>query len=51
MPGSTTRRSPRDFGDVSSTPLNGSAADFDKLFVGDTEKWDKVMKAGNIRQE
>jgi tripartite-type tricarboxylate transporter receptor subunit TctC len=37
--------------DVSSTPLKGSAADFDKLFVGDTEKWDKVMKAGNIHQE
>jgi tripartite-type tricarboxylate transporter receptor subunit TctC len=33
------------------TPLTGSPADFEKLFVGDTEKWAKVIKAANIKPE
>jgi tripartite-type tricarboxylate transporter receptor subunit TctC len=38
-------------GDLGVAPLTGSPADFEKLFVGDTEKWAKVMQAGNIRSE
>jgi tripartite-type tricarboxylate transporter receptor subunit TctC len=37
--------------DVGGTPLKGSAADFDKLFVGDSEKWSKLMRAANIKSE
>jgi tripartite-type tricarboxylate transporter receptor subunit TctC len=33
------------------TPLTGSSADFEKLFVGDTEKWAKVIKVANIKPE
>lgn len=32
-------------------PLTGTSADFEKLFVRDTEKWAKVMKAANIKAE
>jgi tripartite-type tricarboxylate transporter receptor subunit TctC len=31
--------------------LTGSPADFEKLFVGDTEKWAKVIKAANLKPE
>jgi tripartite-type tricarboxylate transporter receptor subunit TctC len=31
--------------EVGGTPLKGSSADFEKLFVGDSAKWSKVMKA------
>jgi tripartite-type tricarboxylate transporter receptor subunit TctC len=37
--------------DLGATPLTGSPADFEKHFVGDTEKWAKVMKAANIKPE
>ncbi len=37
--------------EVGGTPLKGSAADFEKLFVGDSQKWSKVMKAANIKAE
>ena len=37
--------------DVSATPLTGSSADFNKLFVRDSEKWARVMQAGNIKPE
>jgi tripartite-type tricarboxylate transporter receptor subunit TctC len=32
-------------------PLTGSAGEFEKLFVRDTEKWAKVIKDANIRPE
>jgi tripartite-type tricarboxylate transporter receptor subunit TctC len=31
--------------------LTGSPLDFEKLFVGDTEKWAKVIKAANLKPE
>ncbi len=37
--------------DLGTTPLPGSPADFEKIFVGDTEKWGKLIKAANIKQE
>jgi tripartite-type tricarboxylate transporter receptor subunit TctC len=33
------------------TALKGTPAEFEKLFVGDTEKWAKVMRAANIKAE
>jgi len=38
-------------GQLGTTPLVGSPADFEKIFVGDTAKWAKVIKAANIKQE
>jgi len=35
--------------DLGATPLPGSPADFGKLIVEETEKWAKVIRAGNIR--
>jgi tripartite-type tricarboxylate transporter receptor subunit TctC len=35
--------------DLGATPLGGSAADFRKLIVDETEKWGKVIRAGNIK--
>jgi len=37
--------------EFSATVLTGTPADFEKLFVGDSEKWAKVMKAANIKPE
>jgi tripartite-type tricarboxylate transporter receptor subunit TctC len=37
--------------DLGTTPLPGGPADFQKIFVGDTEKWGKLIKAANIKQE
>jgi tripartite-type tricarboxylate transporter receptor subunit TctC len=37
--------------EVGGTPLKGSSADFEKLLVGDSAKWSKVMKAANIKPE
>jgi tripartite-type tricarboxylate transporter receptor subunit TctC len=37
--------------DVGGEPLVGSTADFEKLFVDDAEKWAKVMREANIKQE
>jgi tripartite-type tricarboxylate transporter receptor subunit TctC len=37
--------------EVGGTPLAGSPAAFAKLFVEDTEKWAKVIKAANIKAE
>ena len=33
------------------TPLTGSTADFEKLFVEDAQKWAKVMREANIKPE
>jgi tripartite-type tricarboxylate transporter receptor subunit TctC len=38
-------------GDLGTTPLVGSPTDFAKIFVGDTAKWAKVIKAANIKPE
>ena len=38
-------------GAVGGTPLKGSSADSEKLFVGDSEKWTKVMRAANVKAE
>jgi tripartite-type tricarboxylate transporter receptor subunit TctC len=38
-------------GDLGTTPLVGSPADFEKIFIGDTEKWAKLIKAANIKPE
>jgi len=35
--------------DLGATPLGGSSADFGKLIVEETEKWRKVIRAGNIK--
>jgi tripartite-type tricarboxylate transporter receptor subunit TctC len=35
--------------DLGATPLPGSAADFGKLIAEETEKWGKVVRAGNIK--
>ena len=35
--------------DLGATTLAGSSADFRKLIVQETEKWGKVIRAGNIR--
>jgi tripartite-type tricarboxylate transporter receptor subunit TctC len=35
--------------DLGATTLAGSSADFRKLIVEETEKWGKVIRAGNIR--
>ncbi len=37
--------------DLGTTPLLGTPADFEKIFVSDTEKWAKLIKAANIKQE
>lgn len=37
--------------EVGGTPLKGSAADFNKLFVGNSEKWSKVMQTADIKSE
>jgi tripartite-type tricarboxylate transporter receptor subunit TctC len=37
--------------DLGTTPLTGTPADFEKIFVSDTEKWAKLIKAANIKQE
>lgn len=38
-------------GEGGGTPLTGSTADFEKLFVDDARKWAKVMRDGNIKPE
>jgi tripartite-type tricarboxylate transporter receptor subunit TctC len=37
------------FADLGGTPLLGSPADFGRLIAADTEKWQKVIRAANIR--
>jgi tripartite-type tricarboxylate transporter receptor subunit TctC len=37
--------------DLGTTPLLGTPADFEKIFVNDTEKWAKLIRAANIKQE
>jgi tripartite-type tricarboxylate transporter receptor subunit TctC len=37
--------------DLGGTPLPGSPADFGNLIAEETEKWDKVIRAANIRAE
>jgi tripartite-type tricarboxylate transporter receptor subunit TctC len=33
------------------TALKGTPAEFERLFVGDTHKWAKVMRTANIKPE
>jgi tripartite-type tricarboxylate transporter receptor subunit TctC len=35
--------------DLGATTLGGSPADFGKLIAEETEKWGKVIRAGNIK--
>jgi tripartite-type tricarboxylate transporter receptor subunit TctC len=37
--------------DLGGTVIAGSPADFAKLIAGETEKWGKVIRAGNIKPE
>jgi tripartite-type tricarboxylate transporter receptor subunit TctC len=37
--------------EVGGTALKGSAAEFEKLFIGDSEKWSKLMRTANIKSE
>jgi tripartite-type tricarboxylate transporter receptor subunit TctC len=37
--------------DLGATPLPGSSADFGKFIAAETEKWGKVIRAGNIKAE
>src|SRR5262245_55651015 len=37
--------------DLGGAPLVGSPADFGKLIADDTEKWARVIRAGNIKAE
>ena len=37
--------------DLAVTALPGSPADFAKLIADETEKWSKVIRAGNIKPE
>jgi tripartite-type tricarboxylate transporter receptor subunit TctC len=38
-------------GDLGSTPLPGSPADFGRLIAEETEKWGKVIRAANIKPD
>ena len=38
-------------GELGGTALTGNSAEFKKLFVGDTEKWGKVVRAANIKAD
>jgi len=35
--------------DLGATTLSGSPADFGRLIAEETEKWGKVIRAGNIK--
>jgi tripartite-type tricarboxylate transporter receptor subunit TctC len=37
--------------DLGGTALAGSPADFGKLIADETDKWGKVIRAGNIKAE
>ena len=37
--------------DLGATPLGGSSAAFGKLIASETEKWNKIIRAANIRLE
>ena len=37
--------------DLGGTPLLGSPVQFDKLIAEETEKWDKVIRAANIKPQ
>jgi hypothetical protein len=36
---------------LGGTPIPGSSADFGKFIAAETEKWGKVIRAGNIKAE
>jgi tripartite-type tricarboxylate transporter receptor subunit TctC len=38
------------FAELSGMVVGGSPADFDKLIVGETEKWGKLIRAANIKE-
>ena len=38
-------------GEFGGTALKGTPAEFERLFVGDAQKWAKVMRAANIKPE
>jgi tripartite-type tricarboxylate transporter receptor subunit TctC len=37
--------------EVGGTPMTGSSAEFEKLFISDTEKWTRVIREGNLKPE
>jgi tripartite-type tricarboxylate transporter receptor subunit TctC len=37
--------------ELGTTPLAGTPTDFERIFVSDTAKWAKLIKAANIKQE
>jgi hypothetical protein len=37
--------------ELGSTVMSGTPADFGKLIADETEKWDKVIRATNIKAE
>ena len=39
------------FADLGAATLPGSAADFGKLVAAETEKWGRIIRAGNIRPD
>jgi hypothetical protein len=39
------------FVDLGATVLSGSTAAFEKLIAEETEKWAKVVRAGNLKAE
>jgi tripartite-type tricarboxylate transporter receptor subunit TctC len=39
------------FADMSATPLLGSPSDYGRLIATETEKWGKVVRAGNIKAD
>jgi len=41
----------RRIADLGDTPLSLSSSEFAKLVAAETEKWHKVIAAGNIRAE
>jgi hypothetical protein len=37
--------------ELGAPPLSGSPADFGRLIAEETEKWGRVIRAGNIKPE
>jgi tripartite-type tricarboxylate transporter receptor subunit TctC len=48
---SDPRMQTRLFSDLGGTSIGGSPAEFGKLIAEEIEKWDKVIRAGNIKPE
>jgi tripartite-type tricarboxylate transporter receptor subunit TctC len=39
------------FADLGATTLGGPSADFGKLIADETDKWGKLIRAGNIKPD